>query len=129
MKGGNDVAIMKNKWFIFCLNIAIVTILFITLAPAYDLFHYINQLFYIAYFYIFVGIIMWVIRGGFFDGITYGFRRFTNRMSKQRDYLDDWEEKPLPSQTVHKTLPRFFLFHGTLLGVSLLALLFLYYST
>lgn len=112
----------------FAVNIALVTILFIALAPVYDLLHYINQLFYIAYFYIFIGIIMWVVRGGFFDGITYGFRRFSNRMSKQKDYLDDWKEKPLPSQTIHKSLPKFFLFHGFMLSAGLVALLFIYYS-
>ncbi|CDQ21029.1 protein of unknown function [Halobacillus karajensis] len=122
------MSIMKNKWVMFAVNIALVTILFIALAPVYDLLHYINQLFYIAYFYIFIGIIMWVVRGGFFDGITYGFRRFSNRMSKQKDYLDDWKEKPLPSQTIHKSLPKFFLFHGFMLSAGLVALLFIYYS-
>lgn len=109
------------------MNITLVSLLFIVLAPDYNLLHYINQLFYFAYFYIFIGIIMWVVKGGFFDGITYGFRRFSNRMSKNKDYLDDWKEKPLPSQTINKSLPGFFMFHGSVLSIGLIALLFIYY--
>ncbi|WP_226579923.1 DUF3899 domain-containing protein [Halobacillus litoralis] len=119
---------MRNKWLMAVINILIVTLLYVVLSPVYDLFHYINQLFYMAYFYIFIGIIMWVIRGGFFDGITYGFRRFTSTMSRNKDYLDDWKEKPLPSQTISKSWPMFFLFHGTMLTIGLLALLFIYYK-
>ncbi|MGP4062037.1 DUF3899 domain-containing protein [Halobacillus sp. H74] len=118
---------MRNKWVMILINIAVVTLLFAVLAPVYDLFHYINQLFYVAYFYLFFGIIMWVVRGGFFDGITYGFRRFTNQMSKQKDYLDDWKEKPLPSKNISSSVPKFFLYHGMVLSIGLLVLLLLYY--
>lgn len=128
-KGGNLVSIIKNKWFMVIINIILVSLLFFVLAPDYGLLHYINQLFYFAYFYIFIGIIMWVVKGGFFDGITYGFRRFSSKISKHKDYLDDWEEKPLPSQTINKSVPGFFLFHGIVLSIGLLALLFLYYSS
>ncbi|SFJ65585.1 protein of unknown function [Halobacillus dabanensis] len=123
------MSIIKNKWFMVIMNITLVSLLFIVLAPDYNLLHYINQLFYFAYFYIFIGIIMWVVKGGFFDGITYGFRRFSNRMSKNKDYLDDWKEKPLPSKTINKSLPGFFIFHGIVLSIGLIVLLFIYYSS
>lgn len=109
-------------------NLLLVSLLFAIMAPVYDLFHFINQLFYIAYFYLFVGILLWVIRGGFFDAITYSMRRFYNRVSKQQDYLDDWKQKPLPSQTIESTWLKFFLFHGGMLTAGLLALLALYYN-
>ncbi|MBH0228787.1 DUF3899 domain-containing protein [Halobacillus yeomjeoni] len=120
--------LMRNKWMMLTFNVGIVTLLFAVLAPVYDLFHYINQLFYIAYFYLFVGILLWVIRGGFFDAITYSFRRFTNRVSKQKDYMDDWKQKPMPSETVEKSWLKFFLFHGVLLTIGVLTLLVVYYN-
>lgn len=122
-----NLIIFRNKWMMLAVNIVFVTLLFVVLAPVYDLHHYINQLFYIAYFYLFVGILLWVIRGGFFDAITYSFRRFSNRVSKQKDYMDDWEEKPLPSQTVEQSWLKFFLFHGSSLTIGLLVLLAFYY--
>ncbi|ELK45209.1 DUF3899 domain-containing protein [Halobacillus sp. ACCC02827] len=122
------MSIIRNKWLMILFNFALVTGLFFLLSPEHDLFHYINQLFYLAYFYLFIGILMWVIRGGFFDGIAYGFRRFYSTMSKQKDYLDDWKEKPLPSQTIGRSWLRFFLFQGSVLTVGLLALLVFYYQ-
>ncbi|MYL18451.1 DUF3899 domain-containing protein [Halobacillus litoralis] len=119
--------IMRNKWMMTVINIAVVTLLFTLLAPVYDLYHYINQLFYLAYFYLGIGMIAWVTRGGFFDGITYGFRRFTNRMSRNGDYMEDWKDKPLPSKTINQSWPRFFLFHGCVLMLGLLILLLFYY--
>ncbi|MGP4070747.1 DUF3899 domain-containing protein [Halobacillus sp. B29] len=120
--------VLRNKWMGVAGNLLLVSLLFAILAPVYDLFHFINQLFYIAYFYLFVGILLWVIRGGFFDAITYSMRRFYNRVSKQQDYLDDWKQKPLPSQTIENTWLKFFLFHGGMLTAGLLALLALYYN-
>jgi len=122
------VNVLRNKWMGVAGNLLLVSLLFAILAPVYDLFHFINQLFYIAYFYLFVGILLWVIRGGFFDAITYSMRRFYNRVSKQQDYLDDWKQKPLPSQTIESTWLKFFLFHGGMLTAGLLALLALYYN-
>ncbi|ASF38793.1 hypothetical protein CEH05_06560 [Halobacillus halophilus] len=120
--------VLRNKWMGVAGNLLLVSLLFAIMAPVYDLFHFINQLFYIAYFYLFVGILLWVIRGGFFDAITYSMRRFYNRVSKQQDYLDDWKQKPLPSQTIESTWLKFFLFHGGMLTAGLLALLALYYN-
>lgn len=54
--------IMRNKWMMTVINIAVVTLLFTILAPVYDLYHYINQLFYLAYFYLGIGMIAWVTR-------------------------------------------------------------------
>ncbi|MBN8233717.1 DUF3899 domain-containing protein [Halobacillus kuroshimensis] len=121
------MSIMRNKWMMTGINLAVATLLFIILAPVYDLNHYINQLFYLSFFYLGIGLMAWVTRGGFFDGITYGFRRFTNRMSKNGDYMDDWQDKPLPSKTISGSWPRFFLFHGFVLMVGLLILLVIYY--
>ncbi|MFQ3543887.1 DUF3899 domain-containing protein [Halobacillus rhizosphaerae] len=122
------MALFKNKWFMIIFNLLITTLFFFIWAPAYDLFNYINQLFYIAYFYLFVGLLMLVIRGGFFDAVTYSFRRFHGKLAKNRDYMDEWEKKPLPSQTINSTWLKFFMFQGITLSVGLLGLLALYYK-
>ncbi|WP_255437594.1 DUF3899 domain-containing protein [Thalassobacillus sp. CUG 92003] len=119
---------LKNKWFFLLLNLFLATLFFLITAPSYNLFNYINQLFYLAYFYLVVALLMWVIRGGFFDGITYSFRRFADRVSRNRDYLDDWETKKLPSQTVNNEVLKFFFFQGVFLSSGLLGLLVVYYQ-
>ena len=97
-------------------------------APTYDLFHYINVLFYITYFYLAIGLAMFVIKGKFFDGMTYSFRRVGNRVSKMKDYLDEWEDKPLPSEYIEVSVLKMFLFQGSVLLVGMLALLYVFYQ-
>ncbi|UOR13131.1 DUF3899 domain-containing protein [Halobacillus amylolyticus] len=122
------MAIVRSKWTIVILNFFLCILLFVFWAPAQDLLNFINLLFYIAYVYLFIGLILWVVRGGFFDGITYSMRRFTNRMSKNKDYLDEWEDRPLPSEMVHRSWSRFFMFQGVILCIGLAALLAVYYN-
>lgn len=71
---------------------------------------------------------MFVLKGGFLDGITYSFRRFGNRVSKNRDYLDDWENKRLPSDIIRPSIMKIFLFQGAVLTVGLLLLLGYFYQ-
>lgn len=71
---------------------------------------------------------MVVLKGRFLDGITYSFRRVGNRISKNRDYLDDWDKKPLPSQIVRPTVLKMFLFQGSVLTIGMLGLLGIFYS-
>ncbi|GGM24952.1 hypothetical protein GCM10011351_08270 [Paraliobacillus quinghaiensis] len=67
------------------------------------------------------------MRERFFDGITYGFRRFINKSTKQKDYSDDWEDRPLPSEQVNKTFLRAITFQGVVLLLIMIALLVFYY--
>ncbi|MFG6118115.1 DUF3899 domain-containing protein [Thalassobacillus sp. B23F22_16] len=122
------MAVLKNKWLFFIINLGLTTLLFFILAPVYNLFHYIDVLFYLSLFYLLFGLLMWVIRGGFFDSMTYGFRAVVNRFTKNTDYMESWKEKSLPSQKINKSVVRVFLFQGALLTVVMTLLLFFYYA-
>lgn len=71
---------------------------------------------------------MLVIRGGFFDSITYSFRRVYHRVAKTSDYMEDWKTKPLPSENINGSVVSFFLFQGFFLMLGLMGLLLLYYQ-
>ncbi|MCP3026684.1 DUF3899 domain-containing protein [Halobacillus sp. A5] len=122
------VVLVRNKWGFFILNLLAAGLLFSLLAPVYNLIAFIDILFYLCFFYLFVGLFLWIVKGGFFDAITYSFRRVTNRVAKNKDYLDDFEDKPLPSQMFKKKLVHFFLFQGIILLIALLILLVVYYQ-
>ncbi|WP_163529796.1 DUF3899 domain-containing protein [Halobacillus ihumii] len=121
------MSIVRSKWTSVFLNLFLCTIFFFIWAPAANLHHFINFLFYFTCFYLFTGLILWVVRGGLFNGITFGMRRFISQMSRNKDYLDDWKERPLPSETIHRSLPGFFLFQGTILAIFSIILLIVYY--
>ncbi|WP_347861182.1 DUF3899 domain-containing protein [Salimicrobium sp. PL1-032A] len=118
---------IKRPPVLLLLNLLLASIIFLINAPEYTLFYYINAVFYIVFFYLFVALLMWVIRGKFFDGITYSFRRFQSKVSKQRDYLEEWKNKPLPSDTVNYSWLRMFFFHGSFMLIIMLVLLAIYY--
>ncbi|QHE51455.1 DUF3899 domain-containing protein [Pontibacillus sp. HMF3514] len=122
------MALFQNKWSFLSLNVALSLILFAFISPVYDLQRYINSLFYVSYFYLFFGLIMFVIKGKFLDGITYSFRRVGNRLSKNTDYLDDWESKPMPSEVVSPSVMKMFFFQGTVLTIAMLLLLGYFYQ-
>ncbi|WP_101843477.1 DUF3899 domain-containing protein [Halobacillus sp. Marseille-P3879] len=122
------MVIVRNKWGLFGINLLLIGLLFILFAPAYNLITFIDLLFYLSFFYLFVGLLLWIIKGGFFDAITYSFRKVTNRVAKNKDYLDDFEDKPLPSQMFKKKFAYFFLFQGAILLAALIVLLVVYYQ-
>ncbi|GGF15444.1 hypothetical protein GCM10010954_12620 [Halobacillus andaensis] len=119
---------VRNKWGFVAINLLLISLIFSLLAPAYDLVTFIDLLFYLCFFYLFIGLLLWTIKGGFFDAITYSFRKVTNRVAKNKDYLDDFENKPLPSQMFKKKFVHFFLFQGAILLIALLLLLVVYYN-
>jgi len=123
------MTLIQNKWSLLSINFVLSLILFAFLSPVYDLKSYINSLFYVSYFYLFFGLIMFVLKGKFLDGITYSFRRVGNRISKNGDYLDDWEKKPLPSEIVRPSVMKMFFFQGIVLTVGMMILIGYFYQT
>ena len=117
------MTLIRNKWSLLSLNFALSFILFAFIAPVYDLKFYINSLFYVSYFYLFFGLIMFVLKGKFLDGITYSFRRVGNRISKKSDFLDDWETRTLPSEIVRPSVMKMFFFQGIVLTFGMLILM------
>ena len=122
------LAFLSNKWYLLFLNIALSFFCFFVWAPQYNLFHYVNALFYVSYSYLMISLLMIVIKGKFFDAITYSFRRFGNRVSKNKDLTDDWDSKPLPSEWINPSILKMFLFQGSVLISGLLCLLAYWYT-
>ena len=117
----------KNKWSVFLLNIFITVILFFIFSSKYSFVHYINAVFYLSFFYIVIFLFMYIAKGGFFDGVTFSFRRFHHVMLKNDDYLEEWKEKPLPSQKFNKRFYFALKFQTLLLFIYLLILLLVLY--
>lgn len=119
---------LSNKWLLLLVNIALTFVLFFSFSSEYDLIHYINAVFYLSFFYLVIFIFMYISKGGFFDGVTFSFRRFNHTMFKKNDYLEEWKEKPLPSEMMNKTLYSSLQFQVIVLVILLLVLLVAFYS-
>jgi len=118
----------KNNWMILLINKLITTIFFLIYSPSYTILYYINSLFYLSLLYLIVFLFMYTTKGGFFDGVTFGFRRFNHIILKQNDYLEEWREKPLPSEKINMNFYQTLKFQALALFVLLSLLLVLYYS-
>ncbi|WP_400244360.1 DUF3899 domain-containing protein [Niallia sp. JL1B1071] len=117
----------NKKWSVLLINIFITGILFFIFSSEYSFVHYINTVFYLSFFYIVVFLFLYIAKGGFFDGVTFSFRRFHHVILKNDDYLEEWKEKPLPSQKFNKRLYAALKFQALLLLIYLLILLFIHY--
>ncbi|SEP69757.1 protein of unknown function [Virgibacillus subterraneus] len=118
----------RKNWFILILNISIIFIMVYLRAPVFSLVHFINMTFYFSLIYIVIFLAMYTMKGGFYDGVTFGFRRFRSVMSKQSDYLEEWKEKPLPSSKVSQRFYKFARFQSIALLTLLVALVLFYYG-
>ncbi|MFC7321211.1 DUF3899 domain-containing protein [Halobacillus campisalis] len=119
--------LLQNKWVFTVINFVLIAFIFLLFSSSYELVELIDILFYFCFFYLFIGLLLWIIKGGFFDAITYSFRRVANRTTKNSDYMDDFEEKPLPSKFFKRKNVNFFLFQGSAMLLTLLILLAAYY--
>ncbi|RDW20447.1 DUF3899 domain-containing protein [Oceanobacillus chungangensis] len=119
---------MKNNQYLYlAINLVFASIAFLIFSKQYNFTDFINTLFYISFFYIVIGLFMYIKRGAFFDGITFGFRRFRSVMSRNPDYLEEWKEKPLPSEKKNENFYRFIKFQGISLLIILIILMVIYY--
>ncbi|WP_386055917.1 DUF3899 domain-containing protein [Thalassobacillus hwangdonensis] len=120
--------IFYNKWMVLIFHFAAAYLITIATASAGSLVQFINILFYLSSFYLMVGLMMWVIKGGFFDAVTKSFRKTGSIFSKNQDYLLELEDKALPSDRISVSTVNFFLFQGILLLSGMGLLLIAYYS-
>jgi len=67
------------------------------------------------------------MKGGFFDGITFGFRRFHHKLLNKNDYMEEWRDKPLPSEKIKPSVYHNIIFQSISLILVLILLLGLYY--
>jgi Domain of unknown function (DUF3899) len=118
----------KIKWKFFILNLIITLLIFFIISSDYNLLNFINAVFYLSFVYLMIVLFMYTAKGGFFDGVTFGFRRFNTLMFKKNDYLESWRDKPLPSEKFNASLYQRLKFQAILMLVLLIILLVLYYS-
>ncbi|MFB4170099.1 DUF3899 domain-containing protein [Virgibacillus sp. JSM 102003] len=118
----------RKNWFILILNISIILIMVYLRAPAFSLVHIINMTFYFSLIYLVIFLAMYTTKGGFFDGVTFGFRRFRSVMSTHSDHLEEWKKKPLPSSKVSQRFYKFTRFQSIALITLLVALVLIYYA-
>ncbi|WP_369688251.1 DUF3899 domain-containing protein [Paraliobacillus sp. PM-2] len=90
------------------------------------LLHIINTLFYLVILYISLWLILITVKGGFFDGLTYGFQKVGGSIFRRINKIE-WEDKPLPSERINITLVPFFRFQAVTLACVMLLLLIFYY--
>ncbi|MCT2535648.1 DUF3899 domain-containing protein [Aquibacillus koreensis] len=117
----------KSNWVFLTINIIVCLLFFLLFAPNHQFMHLINVFFYIGYSYLMISILLFIISKRFFDGITYSFRRVINKVSKNRDYLDEWEEEPLPSEKVSRSFLSLLFFQGASLTLIMIVMLFIFY--
>lgn len=117
----------KNKLLFLLTNIVISFILFFITSPSYNLRYFIDSLFYISLIYFILLLFLFIMKGRFFDGITWGFRRFRSIMSKNRDYLTELGDTPMPSDRISISFYRFIVFQTFTILLILVLLLSVYY--
>lgn len=117
----------KNKLLFLLINIVISLILFFITSPSYDLRYFIDSLFYLSLIYFILLLFLFIMKGRFFDGITWGFRRFRSIMSKNRDYLTELGDTPMPSDRISISFYQFIVFQTFTLLLILILLFGVYY--
>ncbi|MBZ9534633.1 DUF3899 domain-containing protein [Cytobacillus oceanisediminis] len=117
----------NKKWSVFLINIFMTFVLFLIFSSEYSFVLYINSVYYLTFFYLVIFLFMYIAKGGFLDGVTFSFRRFHHVILKSNDYLDEWKEKPLPSQKFNKGIYSILKFQAFMLLIYLLILLLTYY--
>lgn len=115
----------RSNWIVLFLNLLIVFIFFITSERA-SFVHLINVMFYVSISYIIFVLLLLTIRGGFYDGVMFGLRRYYH-MTVKKDYLEEWKEKPLPSENINNTFYHLITFQAVALIIIFISLLIIYY--
>ncbi|ASK61985.1 hypothetical protein CFK37_07340 [Virgibacillus phasianinus] len=118
---------IKNKWIFLLFNVFIGFVILLLSTSPINLRFFIDSLFYVTIVYIILMLLLFIIRGRFFDGIIWSFRRFGSIMSKNRDYLEEAEGSPKLSERINLPFYRFIAFQTFALLIILVLLLILYY--
>jgi len=120
-------AFFKHKWYVLVANLIIILLGFLLFSRTYTWVNFINAFFYITFVYMMVWLFLVVTRGGFFDGIAFGFRRFRLIMSKHPNYLEEMDDKPALSERIKREFYQHIRFQAFMLVMLLLVMLVIYY--
>lgn len=116
----------RSNWIVLFLNLLLIVLIFFITSEGASFVHLINVMFYVSIGYIIFVLLLLTIRGGFYDGVMFGFRRYYH-MTVKKDYLEEWKEKPLPSENINHTFYRIIKFQALVLMLIFISLLVIYY--
>jgi len=116
----------KRKLGLFLINMAVIFAFFF-FGSEHTLISLINTVFYVGLIYVVAVLFMFTVKGGFFDGLVFGFRRYNHIMFKRKDYLEEWKKKPLPSESFNIRIYRLLQFQCYILLGGIIVLLIIYY--
>ncbi|SFB97685.1 protein of unknown function [Bacillus sp. OV322] len=114
---------MKKTATYFFILLLLTLLLIFAVDHELSLLHFINMSFYVGGAVLFIGILGFVTQKGFFDGISYSFRRIFRAKYESGDELEDI---PRLSGIVSMDL-RPALFSGLLLLAIMMVSLYIYY--
>jgi hypothetical protein len=108
------------------ITIIIVLVLSFFIYQQISLLHFINLTFIISSFFILLSLLIFVTKTGFFDGITFSFRKIYKSTLKFKGFEDDFEHMRLPSEHTTNISISPFLITGTLLLIMMFIALVIY---
>lgn len=121
------MANVKINSALSAVNLMIILVLFFGFLSNKSFLDFINAGFYVFSVYFILSLIFFVIKGKFFDGIIYSFRRFSSRVAKG-NANEDYLQKRDPSETLSSQFLSIWYFQTIILAVFICFLLLLYYS-
>lgn len=107
------------------INIIIGVIILFSNSNAITFINIIDSIFYVTAIIMVIFLYLFIARGRFFDGITYGMRGFLRKYKKSSDESN--HDKPLPSETVSDDTYRLFKHQFLTFLVVLVFLLIIYF--
>ncbi len=123
-----NMSIIKNKnLFYLVVSILISFILFLLFTTNYSFVNYLNILFYQFLIYLSFCLSLFIIKNRFFDGITYGLRRFRRLITRSDDSFIPTNESTVPSEKVSQLFYQLVIFQTIALFITVVILHLIYF--
>ena len=81
-------------------------------SSAPSLLNLLDRWFLISMVLLIIGASLFVVQGGFFNGLIFSFKRFTNRMTKQGQYASEFDHGSEMVEDMHFSITMPFLLAG-----------------
>ncbi|MGM7719570.1 DUF3899 domain-containing protein [Metabacillus sp. Hm71] len=117
---------LPKTFTLFILSLCATILLSFLIYHKLTLLYFINISFFIAGSFLFLALLTMTVKGGFFDGITYGFRRTFVSKGKELSKDEIQEMTPVSEMITFHYSP--FLRNGLLMLAVMLIALFIYYN-
>ncbi|MGY0692198.1 DUF3899 domain-containing protein [Virgibacillus sp. FSP13] len=122
------MSIFKSKKLLYLvISILISFILFLLFATNYRFVNYLNILFYQFLVYLSFCLSLFIIKNRFFDGVTFGLRRFRRLITRNDDSFIPSEELTVPSEKVNQLFYQLVMFQTIALFIIVIILHLIYF--